>query len=236
MNEPFPPGVKSIPVPAPLMGGLLAEIDDLTELKVTLRALWHIHQKKGVPRTFRPSDLSGDRGTAAALHAAGEKLDVKVREALHRAAGRGVFVGIRGPDGEELFALNTAPERKGLLRAYPSHDRLHAGEPRGQQSDLAWQGETVKPNLFVVYEQNVGPLTPLIGERIDEARASFPEEWIEDAIRIAVENNARSWNYISAILARWNAEGRADGKPGRDPQEDQLEAYWRAYGRYVRRG
>ena len=34
-----------------------------------------------------------------------------------------------------------------------------------------------------------------------------------DAMKIAVTNNARTINYVNAILKRWQAEGKDDGAP-----------------------
>ena len=45
----FGAGVKRLPVPAPLLASLLADITDCTELKCTLRFLWHEAQQSGVP-------------------------------------------------------------------------------------------------------------------------------------------------------------------------------------------
>ena len=65
-----------------------------------------------------------------------------------------------------------------------------------------------RPNIFVLYEQNIGPLTPLLAEELMEAEDTYPAAWIEDAFREAVELNKRSWRYIQRILERWAAEGK----------------------------
>jgi len=36
----------------------------------------------------------------------------------------------------------------------------------------------------------------------------YSEEWITEAIDIAVVNNARSWRYIETILKSWKENGR----------------------------
>ncbi|HIA16266.1 MAG TPA: hypothetical protein EYN72_05705, partial [Dehalococcoidia bacterium] len=46
----FPRKVRYVPVPAPLLESLLEEIDDLAELKCTLRVIAMLHVKKGHPR------------------------------------------------------------------------------------------------------------------------------------------------------------------------------------------
>ncbi len=65
-----------------------------------------------------------------------------------------------------------------------------------------------RPNIFVLYEQNIGLLSPLIADQLRDAANQYPHEWIEAAFREAVQYNKRSWKYISAILRRWETEGR----------------------------
>ncbi len=65
-----------------------------------------------------------------------------------------------------------------------------------------------RPNIFVLYEQNIGLLSPLLADQLIEAEKQYPHEWIEDAFREAVQRNKRNWSYIRAILRRWETEGR----------------------------
>ena len=233
MASPFPPGVDFIPVPAPLLGDLLGEIDDLAELKVTLRAIWHIHQKKGVPRPVRLDELFADRAMAAALGVHGEALEQAVMHALDAAVGRGTFLRVDEPDRGPFFVLNTTPERRGIARSFP-HAFVRPS-PEASRPET-WGTAPERPNVFVLYEENLGALTPVVAERLKEAQSSYPEEWIADAIEIAAESNVRNWKYVAAILERWSAEGRGNGKSRRDPEEARTEAYWQAYGKYVRGG
>ena len=59
-----------------------------------------------------------------------------------------------------------------------------------------------------LYEQNVGPLTPLIADHLVRALETWPVEWIEDAVAESVAYNKRSWRYIQRILEGWQSEGR----------------------------
>ena len=68
--------------------------------------------------------------------------------------------------------------------------------------------DLARPDIFKLYEQNIGLITPLISEQLKSAEAEFPSEWIADAIKIAVENNVRRWSYISRILVSWQERGR----------------------------
>ncbi len=65
-----------------------------------------------------------------------------------------------------------------------------------------------QPNIFVLYEQNIGLLSPMIAEELKDAAEHYPAEWIEAAFREAVLHNTRKWTYIRAILRRWETEGR----------------------------
>ncbi len=64
------------------------------------------------------------------------------------------------------------------------------------------------PNIFTLFEQNIGFLGTTIVEEIKDALDMYPEEWVEAAIREAAVHNKRSWSYIRAILRRWETEGR----------------------------
>ncbi|GCE11231.1 DnaD domain-containing protein [Tengunoibacter tsumagoiensis] len=70
------------------------------------------------------------------------------------------------------------------------------------------QVERERPNIFVLYEQNIGLLSPLIADDLRDAADHYPADWIEAAFREAIQQNKRKWSYISAILRRWETEGR----------------------------
>jgi DnaD/phage-associated family protein len=59
-----------------------------------------------------------------------------------------------------------------------------------------------------VYENNIGGLTSVVSELIEEALATYPTDWIIDAIGIAVKNNSRRWSYAEGVLKRWQSNGR----------------------------
>lgn len=72
-------------------------------------------------------------------------------------------------------------------------------------------------NIFDVYENEIGALTPLIADSLRLAKAEFPAHWIRESLRIAAKNNKRSWSYAEKILKRWQVEGfQSDNRSGRD--------------------
>ena len=60
----------------------------------------------------------------------------------------------------------------------------------------------------------------MITESLKEAEAAYHAEWIEDAIRIAVQKNVRNWRYIDAILRSWQEKGRNE-IDRRDPEKNR---------------
>ncbi|MFH1485126.1 MAG: DnaD domain protein, partial [Chloroflexota bacterium] len=88
-----------------------------------------------------------------------------------------------------------------------------------------------RPNIFELYERNIGLLTPIITDELREAERLYPRAWIEEAFREAVELNKRNWRYIARILERWATEGKR-GESRRDTTDKQYsEGYLR--GKYA---
>jgi DnaD/phage-associated family protein len=75
-----------------------------------------------------------------------------------------------------------------------------------------------RTNVFRLYEENIGPLTPLIADALKDAEQTYSAEWIADTIELAVKNNKRNWKYCEAILKRWKEQGRAEKQDRRDDQ------------------
>jgi DNA replication protein len=79
---------------------------------------------------------------------------------------------------------------------------------KGAEMPRNIQVEIDRPNIFRLYEQNIGIITPLIADHLRDAADLYPVEWIERAFREAVQHNIRKWSYISAILRNWETEGK----------------------------
>ena len=76
------------------------------------------------------------------------------------------------------------------------------------------QGEGKPADIFRIYEQNIGAITPMIAEALRDAERSDGPAWVVAAIEEAVRNNVRAWKYCEAILRRWRKDGfRVDTKP-----------------------
>lgn len=121
---------------------------------------------------------------------------------------------------EEVYLLDT-PHNRGAAERLAGEE-LHLEEPLPPAAPAA------TPNIFALYEENVGAITPLIADDLKDAEERYPPQWIGAAFREAVSLNKRSWRYIHSILKRWEAEGPDYEEAGRDPEADWLER------RYVR--
>jgi DNA replication protein DnaD len=51
-------------------------------------------------------------------------------------------------------------------------------------------------------------------------------------VRIAVENNKRSWSYVNAILRRWQEEGRHEQDRG-DTEKDRRGYFEGEYADFI---
>ena len=228
------------PVPSPIFGPLLEQIEDLAELKVTLRGLWLLHRKKTSPRAVTQAEFLEDRSLRRGLAFAGRNPVEEVRRGLKLAAHRGTFL-VHGEDNpNQLFLLNAEVDRKALSNMRQSGDLVPANAPAPIIDSNPAVPE--RPNIFVLYEDNIGTLSPILADQLKEAEDRYPWNWIREAFEIAVAQNKRNWRYIIGILRRWGAEGKDEGKdngkPGRYTPKDQrqkyLEEYERRRGRYSR--
>lgn len=204
--------VHRVPVPAPLLNSLLAQIDDMAELKCTLRAVALLSQKRGYPRFVTLRELQSDVSLARAIPAEGEITSATLIErALGSAVKRGTLAYVirgKGNGREPIFGLNSEFDRLALEKA--------ASEPPPWSETYQEPPDpsVERPNVFELYEQNIGMMSPMIADALLEAEEMYPQEWIEDAISEAVAQNIRSWRYISRILERWEFEGRGTRESG----------------------
>ena len=187
---------------------LLPLIDNLAELKVTLHIFWLLYHKKGAPRYVTLQELQRDGTLLHSLQGLGKSPVDALQDGLQRSLARGTLLHLRGTsDAQYFYFVNSAQGRQALAQAEAGELSLAEGAVQIEPA-----APTERPNIFVLYEQNVGLLQPIIAEELQEAERAYPQEWIEEAFRIAVENNVRNWKYIRRILERWAAEGKDDGK------------------------
>ncbi|MCX7670566.1 MAG: DnaD domain protein [Anaerolineae bacterium] len=222
----FPAGKLPVtPIPNLFFSDLLPLIDHLAELKVTLHLFWLIGRKTGALRYARLDELLKDDRLLAGLGGTRAEAEAALRDALERAVARGSLLHLtvqRAGATEEWYMVNSANGREVVAR-------LRAGELdvlADSAEDVQLQVE--RPPIFVLYEQNIGLLTPMIANELRDAEKHYPAEWIADAFREAVAMNKRNWKYVRAILERWRTEGKDAGRRAAAVPED-AEARKRYY-------
>ena len=180
---------------------LFKDIDDAAELKVTLYFLWRVEHIEGPFRALCETDFEPkDIGLTADEIRLGLEKAVKRGSLLKSKHEADVFYFLNSPRGRaaaEAFAKGQWRKSAGILSAPPVE----------------------RPNVFKLYEENIGPLTPLIADALKDAEELYQAGWIMDAIELAVKNNKRNWKYCEAILKRWKEEGRAEKQDRRDDKK-----------------
>jgi len=206
----FPGGrLAQTPLPNLLFSELIPQIDDLGELKTTLHVLWLLSRKAGSPRYVTLQELVGDSTLARSLSGLAPTPQEAIEASLKRAVARGTLLHLTGEGGQDHFYLVNSPQgRRAAEKAELGVLQLTTGALRIEPAV-----PSERPNIYVLYEQNIGLLQPMIAEELEEAERVYSPEWIEDAFRIAIENNVRNWKYIRRVLERWAAEGRGGDRP-----------------------
>ena len=180
---------------------LLNEIDDIAELKVTLYAIWRIEHIEGHFRALCETDFEAE--------SLGMSLN-EIRLGLEKAVKRGTM--LRSQHEADVFYFLNSP--RGRLAA----DAFAKGQWR--ESAKIMSEPRSKSNIFKLYEENIGALTPLLSDMLREAEKNYPSEWFEEAFEIAVSRNIRNWKYVEAILARWKEKGKDERQDQQNPVKD----------------
>ncbi|HBF40570.1 MAG TPA: hypothetical protein DDW19_01955 [Anaerolineaceae bacterium] len=203
---------RATPVPSAFFTDLLPAIDNLAELKITLYAIWHLDHQEGMNRHLLLEDFLGDPKLCEGLGRSKKVWEEAVRDGIERACQRGTLICVES-DSTKVYFLNSQRGRAAATALTKGEWNL------ADQPSMEITLEMERPNIFNLYEKNIGPLTPILAQTLQEAEQLYPAEWIEEAIRAAALKNARNWRYIEAILRSWKEKGR-DETDRRNHQEN----------------
>lgn len=208
----FPPGKTAlIAVPSQFFSELLPLIDHLGELKVTLYCFWALQQQEGDYRYVRLHEMVNDQVLLASFNVPEIQQKQALQDGLERAVTRGTLLHVTVQlqnETQNIYFMNTVNGRN-AIRAIEKGDWLPGGNKRPIELIIE------RPNIFVLYEQNIGSITPYIADQLRSAETDYPQVWLIEALYIAVERNIRNWRYINGILERWHREGKEnDGFTG----------------------
>lgn len=199
-------------LPTEFFTDLLPAISHIDELQVTLVALRQV-AKGDESVAISEYGLLHDDGLRKALRTEGSPRspEDRILHGLELALARGTLLRVihEYQRREESWYYLSSPRNRAMVAAFNRNDKAVVAKlPDDHDPPLRMRPD--RPNAFRLYEQNIGPLTPLIADQIIRAIEDYPDDWIEDAMREAVAYNRRSWRYISRILENWMANGRPD--------------------------
>ncbi len=193
---------------------LLKDIHDADELKVTMYFLFRVEHMDSPFRTLSKMDFEvKELGLGAA----------EIKSGLEKAVKRGSLLKVQ-KDANVYFLLNS-PRGRAAVEAIGSGQ----WDPSSKTSAPPME----RPNVFKLYEENIGPLTPLIADALKDAEGMYQAEWIAEAIELAVKNNKRNWKYCEAILKRWKEEGRGEKQDRRDTEKDRRKYVEGKYSDFI---
>ena len=205
------PHSKTSPVllPESFFTQVVPKIQDLAELKVVSYVAYIILRKQDPSTRHSESSVTYKQLKAEACRLSPELEEGTLRQALSSAVDHGAL-------SRSTSNINEVPEDVYSL------------------TFGSLQPPTI--NIFALYDQNIGIITPMIAEELKEAEKIYPLQWIEEAFKEAVVLNKRSWRYIARILERWASEGKDSGEYKRDTKEDGPDKYVKGrYGHLVKR-
>ena len=202
--------LAQVPVPLPFLRDVVPGITNPDELHVSLTVFRLLAESGNEETPIAEQSIIGDPSLRKALRSTGSaaKLDERIFDGLELAVGRNTllrFLAVSDQRESAWYFTNT-PVTRAMVAAM-QQNRIPA--PR-----IIWDGEHAPqvaidpPNVFRLYEQNIGPLTPIIADQLTLAAGEYPGAWIEDAISEAVSYNKRNWRYILRILENWRQSGR----------------------------
>jgi DNA replication protein len=203
----FPARMQFTPIPNIVFSSLLPHFTDIFELKVLLYIFELVYPKKGSLRFLSQNELLNHPGLIINLK---ESPEEALQKALDSLVKKGFILHLplkRSATNKDLYFLNNEANRAAIKRIQGGELVLPGLEP-----ELPLTVNREEPSdIFTLYEQNIGMLTPLIADELQEASKQYPETWIKDAIKEAAALNKRNWRYIARILEHWSTQGKDNG-------------------------
>ena len=207
----FPDDNESyVRIPTAFFTQLLPEMRDLNQIRLLLYLFWHSQAQQDTIRYFRLDDLASDPTLLQMMD--GEE---GLQTALEGLVDLGAVLKADLEWMDEIYYFLNSPQGRAAVQSIEQGNWQDVNKDR---QPIHLVGE--QPNIFELYEENIGVITPMMAEILKDDEATYPASWIEEAIRIAVTRNVRTWKYVQGILKRWQKEGREDEQHRRYDSQD----------------
>lgn len=209
MNEfkGFPLKMQFTPIPNLVFSSLTPLVKDINELKLLLHIFALLYVKKGNLKFTTLNEIQNYAGLGTDLKGLpAEQLEAALADLVKLNILIEIKV-VQNNRAETLFFINNETNRMNI-------ERIRSGEillPQIRVEAVLPVSNAEPVDIFTLYEENIGMITPLIADELKEAVKQYPENWIQEAVKEAVAQNKRNWRYISRILERWSVEGKDNG-------------------------
>ena len=200
----FKTGQKMIPFPVQLFTEILPRLHNESQLRATLYTWYAIASKGSGQRYVYLSQLLTDPVLLSWFTHLGGKNGIQ--RGLDQSCREGIFLQLQIGEDDKILAPNDESGAR-LITDMKSESVAHHNQSRDSSPETNYE-TTVVSNVVEKYENEIGMLTPVIADMIAIAEQMYPTTWILAALDIAAQSNARSWKYVTAILARWKNEGK----------------------------
>jgi len=207
MTDNGDPHEPVVSVPWALFAEILPGIEDLAEYKVVLKVV-QIGTERGqvmvsmndlldpvVCRSLVPLTTPGSR-------------EPRVRRAVEHAIANGSLLRLSPAGQDTMLLLGTGANRNLVQRLVAGDSGAREALNLHDEQDIS----VYRGNVYALYEQHIGPLTPLIAEHVRDIERTYPRLWIEQAMATAVQQNRRSWRYVESVLTQWEETGGPTGR------------------------
>ncbi len=202
--------LERIWLPADFYSAVMPLVSDLHELKLLLFAFLILERSDGAFRYITKGDISSNEIMLAAF------ADTAALKRAFELAVQHGFLLAAEVQGDVLYFLNTSRGRAAILA-------IQEGKWQHVQRD-AFHLRKVQHNIFQLYEENIGAITPMMADILKQDEAEYPAEWLVEALQIAVKSNRRTWRYVQGILTRWKKEGRNGQNEGLFAEDQRRNA------------
>lgn len=225
----FPSGkTHLVPIPAAFFTEVLPQVDDVNTVKLMLHIIRLLDAQERAVRYIRVNDLMSDDQLLNILHlekASGQSI---IMASIKKAVDIGFVLQAEGPNAGDsaILFLNSARGRDAL--AALKSGKWVPDDSHGLSQPLP----PVWPGIFRLYEDNIGPLTPMLADILQEAEKTYPQSIIQYAFEEAVKKNARNWKYIDSILRNWQQKG-SNGQNSRDSEKDRRKYIEGEYAEFI---
>jgi len=171
--EGFPDTTEDlVRLPESFFAQLLPNIETLAQLKLVLYIFWHAEHQEGGIRYFRLAGLISD--PTLVKMTGGEQ---PLKQALSDLIRLGAVLEAKPPLLDQTYYFINGPQGRAALKAI-QHGDWHENNQEGPPLHLPPD----RPNIYKLYEENIGAITPMMAEILKADEATYPKPWIEEAL------------------------------------------------------